>query len=126
VKFNGWCQITHGRVTTRVHSDLFSSSNENKTFVLKVIFLTIIIRNQLTRDTVNSSHHKMVCRVDRRVWRHCDELIVHFDLAFVTFKSIVVVGDFDIAHAAITCYVVHVCATFCFFQVSTPTNNWGH
>jgi len=39
----------------------------------------------------------MVWRVDRRVWRCCDELTVLFDLAFVTFKSFAVVGDFDIA-----------------------------
>jgi len=35
-------------------------------------------------------------------------LTVLFDLAFVTFKSFAVVSDFDIAHAAITCHVVHV------------------
>jgi len=50
-----------------------------------------------------------------------DELTVLFDLAFVTFKSFAVVSDFDIAHAAITCHAVHVCATSRFFQVSTPT-----
>jgi len=32
------------------------------------------LRNQSTRHMVNSSHRKMVWRVDRRVWRHCDEL----------------------------------------------------
>ena len=33
---------------------------------------------------------------DRRVWRRCDELTVLFDLAFITFKSFAVVGDFKI------------------------------
>jgi len=35
-------------------------------------------------------------------------LTVLFNLAFVAFKSFAVVSDFDIAHAAITCHVVHV------------------
>jgi len=81
------------------------------------------LRNQSTRHTVNSSHHKMVWRVDHRVWRCCDKLTVLLDPAFVAFKSFAVVSDFDIAHAAITCHVVHVCATSRFFQISTPTNN---
>jgi len=37
-----------------------------------------------------------------------------------------VVSDFDIAHAAITFHVVHVCATSRFFQVSTPASNCCH
>jgi len=47
---------------------------------------------------VNSSHGKMVWRADCHVWRRCDELIVLFDLAFITFKSFAVVGDFNVAH----------------------------
>jgi len=40
--------------------------------------------NQSTRHTVNSSHRKTVgpCRVDRRVWRSCDELTVLSDIVF--------------------------------------------
>jgi len=47
---------------------------------------------------LNSSHCKMVWRVDRRAWRRCDELTVLFDPAFVAFKSFAIVDDFDIAH----------------------------
>ena len=77
--------------------------------------------SQWTRHTVNSSHRKIVWRVDHCVWWHCDKLTILFDrtffyLAFVAFKSFAVVDDFDIAHAAITCHVVHVCATSCFFS----------
>jgi len=45
-----------------------------------------------------------------------DELTVLFELAFVAFKSFAVVGDFDIAHAAVISHVVHVCAMSRFFQ----------
>jgi len=54
--------------------------------------------NQSTRHTVNSSHRKIVWRVDRHVWRRCDELTILFNLAFVAFKIFAVIGDFDIAH----------------------------
>jgi len=47
---------------------------------------------------INSSHRKIVWRVDRRVWQHCDELTVLFDLAVVTLKSFAVISDFDTAH----------------------------
>ena len=57
----------------------------------------VFIGNKSTRHTVNSSHRKIVWRVDRRVWRCCDEFTVLFDLAFVPFKSFAVVSDFDIA-----------------------------
>jgi len=73
------------------------------------------------REPVNSSHGWSSC-LSLTVWRRCDELTVLFDLALVAFKSFAVVGDFDIAHAAITCHVVHVCAMSLFFQVSTLTN----
>ena len=38
-------------------------------------------------------------------------------------ESYAVVSAFDIAHAAMTCHAVHVCATSRFFQVSTPTSH---
>jgi len=72
--------------------------------------------NQSTRHTVNSSHRKIVWRVDHRVSRCCDELIILFDLAFVTFKSFAVVGDFEIAHAAMTCRVVYVMCNVSFLS----------
>jgi len=75
-----------------------------------------------TRHTVKSCDELTVVHV----WWRCDELTVLFDLAFVTFKSFAIVGDFDIAHAAITRHVVHECATSRFVQVSTPTNNCHH
>jgi len=48
-----------------------------------------------------STHHtvKILWRVDRRDWRHCDELTVLFDLAFVAFKSFAIVREYDIAHS---------------------------
>jgi len=57
----------------------------------------------------------------------CDNLTVLFDQAFVAFKCFTVIGDFDIAHAAITYHVVHICATYrffphliCIFTVTVP------
>jgi len=41
---------------------------------------------------------------------------VRFDIAFVTFKSFAVVGDFKIAHAAMTCHVVHVMCNVSFLS----------
>jgi len=68
---------------------------------------------------------QLATRSTRHTLKSCDELTVLFNLALVAFKSFVVVGDFDIAHAAIT-YVVHVYAMFRFFQVSTLVNNCCH
>jgi len=65
---------------------------------------------------VSSSHRKIVWRVDHRVWRRCDKLIVLFDLEFVAVKSFPVVSNFSIAHAAITCHVIQVCTTSHFFK----------
>jgi len=54
-------------------------------------------------------------------------LTVLFDLAFVAFKSFAVVSDFDIAHAAITCHVVHVQRLISFkfqcLQITVFTNH---
>jgi len=99
-----------------IHCLEFSTSQNSRccgSFLNALLFPPVNGRfgNQSTRHTVNSSQRKMVWRVDRRVWRRCDELTILFDLAFITFKSFAVVGDFKIAHAAMTCHLVHECAT---------------
>jgi len=78
-------------------------------------------RNQSTRHTVNSSHCKIVWLIDRHVSWHCYELTILSDLAFIVLKRFAIASDFEIALAAMTCHVLHVCAPSRFFQVSTPT-----
>jgi len=121
VRFSGWRPKRPRPKRPHTKTD----KNYTKTATMSVNRI-IIEGNQSSRHTVNSSQRKMVWRVDRRFWRRCDDLTVLLDLAFVTFKSFAVVGDFKIAHAAMTCHVVHECATSCFFQVSTATNNCCH
>ena len=76
-----YCKLT-------IHKHYSSSHNAD----------TIQNGSQSPRHTINSSHRKIVWRVDWRVWRRCDELAVLFELEFLEFKSFTIVSDFYIAH----------------------------
>jgi len=51
------------------------------------LLLNFRMLHHYKREPVNSSHCKIVWRVDRRVRQCCDELAVLFDLAFVEVQS---------------------------------------
>jgi len=117
-----WTEVKYGpalilpvQCSSLLHAPTFTLPHE--ALMMKVLTLLkslarlIHLSKQPTHHMVNSSHHKNGVMS----WPLCLTALRRVDLAFVAFKSFAIVGTFNIAHAAITCHVVHVCATFCFF-----------